>query len=133
MFRADATPKPIHDASLPLVGISLQRFRRMRTSARIRKLLTWPIRALRKAMLKLALATGSLEGLTLEAVPAFWQEDSVHARYIACIRTRKDEVRLVVDGTVQRSFYHGTPAVTVTIGKITIPYYAIKASRFEPE
>ena len=125
MFRADTPAKSIHDLDDPLIGMSLQRFQKMRRRSKIRKLLTWPIIVLRMGMLKLALATCSLDGLTIEAIPAFWLGDPVPSQYHTCIRTRNDLARLVAEVTVTADDQVSAARI-ISIRKIRLPYYSMK-------
>ena len=117
-------------------GISPKTFRRKCARERIRKFITRPIIALRMAMLKLALATCSLDGLTIEAIPAYRLGDPVPDQYHARIRTKNDMARVVAEATVQvaatcEGRYEGRTALSISISKIRLPYYPIKARWIE--
>ncbi len=108
------------------LSISGQEFQKIRKRARIRRFLTWPIIALRMAMLKLALATRSLDGLTIEAIQAYRLSDPVPDQYHTCIRTKNDLARLVAEVAVHKADGHGNAALIIHIRKIRLPYYAMK-------
>jgi hypothetical protein len=126
MYLADAPTKsnPLPDET-PLC-LSGQDFRKLRAHARISRFLTWPVIALRVAMLKLALATCSLDGLIIEAVNTNWLGDPVTDQYHACIRAQNDMARLVAEVTVHKADDHGNAALIIHIRKIRLPYYAMK-------
>lgn len=125
MPRADVKVNPTPEPDVPLLRMSLPQFQRMRTGARIRMFLTRPILTLRMAMLKLALLTGSLEGVTIEAQPVLWHGVTPPDQYVACIRVRNHRARLVAEVAVGAD-KQNHPAWIIHIRKIHLPYYTVK-------
>ncbi len=133
--------KPVAEKSAPdrdvrLMNMSLQQFRRIRTRSRIRSFLIRPIVALRMTMLKLALATCSLGGMTIEAIPAYHLGDPVPDQYHTCIRTKNGMARLVAEATVQvaatcEGRYEGRAAFSIRIHNVRLPDYPIKTRWIE--
>jgi hypothetical protein len=87
--------------------------------------LTRPILTQRMAILKLAFAIGSLEGLTIQAQPAFWRGGALPDQFVACIRTLNHRARLVAEVAVDAD-KQNHPSRIIHIRKIHLPYYAVK-------
>jgi hypothetical protein len=126
MYKADAPTKAIPMPDETPLRLSGQDFRKLRARARVARFLTRPVIALRMAMLKLALVTCSLDGLTIEAINTNWLSDPLTDQYHACIRVQNDMARLVAEVTVHKSDDHGNAALIIHIRKIRLPYYAMK-------
>jgi len=110
-----------------------QTYRHLVTRAYIRKLLITPILVIRMAMLKLALATGAVEGLKVEAIPAYHMSMPLANQFHICLRSSHGRVCLTADVRAEKADYQGLDAYRISIMRARFPDHAIYTPWIQPD